>query len=178
LPNVGLTTEAALSARDDGTEGAISIEEIKPEVDVDNDAADTAIAAAEATDADGKPIAGKPAVKRARRDVVIEDRDGTDQELPNRATYVQRFRVTPNRPGITQLTLLAEAWAMGDEVPGPTVGGARDARTFTLVPAAPTAPGEQQPTTTAATDTGKAPTASTAAASPATSTPGSTMAAK
>lgn len=51
-------------------------------------------------------------------------------------TMVARYRITPKKPGLRQLTFLASAFE-SDQEPGPTTAGAMDARTFALSEATP-----------------------------------------
>src|ERR1043165_2088932 len=51
-------------------------------------------------------------------------------------TMVARYRVTPKKPGLRQLTFLASAFE-SDQEPGPTTAGAMDARTFALSESTP-----------------------------------------
>jgi hypothetical protein len=49
---------------------------------------------------------------------------------------VVRYRVTPRKPGLRKMTLLASAYEF-DDAPGPVTAGAKDARTFRLSEATP-----------------------------------------
>jgi len=68
----------------------------------------------------------------------IEDAEAADHETPWKRgqSIVARFRVTPKKPGLRKITILASAFS-SDEEPGPTTAAAMDARTFTLSEAAP-----------------------------------------
>ncbi|HEY6179402.1 MAG TPA: hypothetical protein VIX73_33335 [Kofleriaceae bacterium] len=59
-----------------------------------------------------------------------------DSAFSRGETMVARYRVTPKKPGLRQLTFLASAFE-SDQEPGPTTAGAMDARTFALSEATP-----------------------------------------
>jgi hypothetical protein len=62
--------------------------------------------------------------------------DDGDAAFARGAVMVKRFRVTPKKPGLKRLTLLASAYESDDE-PGPATAGGKEARTFTLTESAP-----------------------------------------
>jgi hypothetical protein len=68
----------------------------------------------------------------------IDENVGDDHDVAFKRgeAMVARFRVTPRRPGLGKLTLLASAFESDDE-PGPTTAAAMDARSFTLTEATP-----------------------------------------
>lgn len=63
-------------------------------------------------------------------------RYGEDMELASGQAVVVRYRVTPRKPGLRKMTVLASA-SEWDDAPGPMTAGAKDARTFTLSEATP-----------------------------------------
>jgi len=54
-----------------------------------------------------------------------------DTEFRGGQSVVARYRVTPRKPGLRNMTFLASAYEL-DDAPGPVTAGAKDARTFRL----------------------------------------------
>ncbi|HET9624192.1 MAG TPA: hypothetical protein VFP84_22620 [Kofleriaceae bacterium] len=122
-PAVFLTTEAALDGTaDDPAGAAVTIDDIDDDTDAGDAGVEGAIAAAKA---DGPARPARPDAEAAP----------ADTSFARGAKLTRRFRITPHRPGLGKITLLASVYDLSN-MPGPTTAGAKDARTITLGEAA------------------------------------------
>jgi hypothetical protein len=97
-----------------------------PQVSLSTEAALLGTEAANAEDA-------AVAIEQIETDVPQYDEDAG---FARGQALVVRYRVTPRKPGLRTMTVLASAFVF-DEAPGPMTAGAKDARTFTLSEATP-----------------------------------------